>query len=316
MPTTLGIDTSNYTTSVALYEEGKGITANCKKLLPVSQGALGLRQSEAVFEHTKQLEGVVRQALQNFSGKIDAIGVSDRPRALEDSYMPCFMVGHNTARILGNVLDVPVYTYSHQQGHIAAALYSSGKTDLLGQTFIAFHVSGGTSEVLLVKDALQCEIISTSLDLKIGQAVDRVGNMLGLSFPSGAALDKLAQNGSCTKKVKVTMVGDNCSVSGLENQCRALFEAGEKPENIAAFLFGYITELIDKLTESALLRYGDLPIVFSGGVMSNSIVRRAISNKYNAFFCEPVFSSDNASGLAYLAAREKDEFFDYHRFTT
>lgn len=315
MTAALGIDTSNYTTSAALFSNGT-VCANCKKLLPVAEGALGLRQSDAVFAHVRQLDGVLQQAIQNFAGKIDAIGVSDRPRSQRDSYMPCFTVGLSTARALGAVLHIPVYTYSHQQGHIAAALYASGRMDLVTKTFIAFHVSGGTTEVLLVKDTLQCEIISASLDLKIGQAVDRVGNMLGLAFPAGAGLDQLAQNGVWNKRVKVTLLGDNCSVSGLENQCRALYQAGEKPENIAAYLFACVAELVEKLCARAVDRYGDLPIIFSGGVMANSIVREKLAGKYNSFFCPPAFSSDNAAGLACLASGENNESFNYNRITT
>lgn len=315
MPAALGIDTSNYTTSAALIQDGQ-VLANCKKLLPVADGALGLRQSDAVFAHVRQLDTVVGQALQGFDGKITALGVSDRPRNQENSYMPCFQVGLSTAHALGAALHIPVYTYSHQQGHIAAALLSAGQTDLLGQSFIAFHVSGGTTEVLLVDSMLDCKIISTSLDLKIGQAVDRVGHMLGFSFPAGAQLDVLSQNGVWSKKVKATMRGDDCSVSGLQNQCSALLKAGEKPENIAAYLFACVAEIVDKLCERATLRYAGLPIVFSGGVMCNTTVRRQLSGKYNAFFCAPAFSSDNAAGLAYLAMRENDESFNYNRITT
>lgn len=315
MPAALGIDTSNYTTSAALAENDH-MLANCKRLLPVAAGALGLRQSDAVFAHVRQLDAVVRQALQGYSGTLAAIGVSDRPRMQQDSYMPCFRVGLSTARTLGAVLGVPVYTYSHQQGHIAAALYSARRTDLLGRPFIAFHVSGGTTEVLLVDSALGCRVISTSLDLKIGQAVDRVGRMLGLSFPAGAALDDLAQTGRWDKKVKVTLIGDHCSISGLENQCQALYAAGEKPENIACYLFTYIAEIIERLSASATARYGDLPIVFSGGVMCNRLVRARLSARENAFFCAPAFSSDNAAGLAYLALREHNESFNCYRITT
>ncbi len=315
MPAALGIDTSNYTTSAAVAEHGR-VIANCKKLLPVKEGTLGLRQSDAVFAHVRQLDGVVRQAMQGYAGRIAAIGVSDRPRMQAGSYMPCFQVGLGTAHTLGAVLRVPVYTYSHQQGHIAAALYSSGRMDLLGQPFLAFHVSGGTTEVLLVGPALACEVVCASLDLKIGQAVDRVGRMLGLPFPAGAQLDALAQNGVWDKTVKVTLIGDNCSVSGLENQCRALYQAGEKPENVAAYLFMYIAVLIERLYENVIARYGDLPVIFSGGVMCNSIVRRRLAGRHNVFFCAPEFSSDNAAGLAYLALRENDESFDCYRITT
>lgn len=315
MSAALGIDTSNYTTSAALAEQNS-IIANFKKLLPVKNGALGLRQSDAVFAHIRQLDGIISQAMEGYTGSIAAIGVSARPRMQLKSYMPCFQVGLSAANTLGAVLRVPVYTYSHQQGHIAAALYSSGRTDLIGRQFLAFHISGGTTEALLVGSSLQCEVVSESLDLKIGQAVDRVGNMLGLSFPAGAQLDALAGSGVWDKKINVTLIGNNCSVSGLENRCRALYQAGEKPENVAAYLFMYIAALVERMCENIVARYGDLPIVFSGGVMCNSIVRRRLASRHNAIFCEPEFSSDNASGIAYLTMREYNESFDCYRITT
>lgn len=304
MFTTLGIDTSNYTTSAALCTDGE-IVSNCKRLLPVADGELGLRQSDAVFAHVKQIDEIISAALNGFNGNISAIGVSTRPRDREDSYMPCFNVGKCVAHSMAAALNVPVYHYSHQQGHIAAALYSSGRLDLRDRDFLAFHVSGGTTEALYVHPGIKCEIVSKSLDLKIGQAVDRVGKMLSLSFPSGAALDALAQSGEYVGKINVKLIGDDCSVSGLENKCAALYKSGEKPENIAAFLFKYITALIDKMTENLLKRYGTLPVVYSGGVMSNSVVRREITKKYDAYFSDPAFSSDNAAGLAILASGEK-----------
>lgn len=188
---TLGIDTSNYTTSVAIYD-GENILKNCKKLLPVKDGERGLRQSDAVFYHTNQLADVFDEAFDSFNGKLDAIAVSSRPRDVEGSYMPCFTVGVNSARILAKALKVPLYTVSHQAGHITAALYSAKKLELMNEKFIAFHVSGGTTEALLVQkgteNPLDIEIIAKTLDLNAGQLVDRVGVMLGLHFPCGAEL--------------------------------------------------------------------------------------------------------------------------------
>ena len=146
----LGIDTSNYTTSVCLYDSDSGKVISKRKLLPVKDGELGLRQSDAVFHHIQQLPALFEEAFGNFSDNIKAIGVSYAPRTEKGSYMPCFTVGTTAASILSSVLKVPVYRFSHQQGHIAAALYSVDRLDLLCQKHIAFHVSGGTTEALLV----------------------------------------------------------------------------------------------------------------------------------------------------------------------
>ena len=171
----LGIDTSNYTTSAAVYHSGLNLEQN-KQLLPVKSGQLGLRQSDAVFHHVQQLPYVLEPLLQK-NNNIIAIGVSDKPRNMTGSYMPCFTVGYGTAKAVALALRVPLYTFSHQEGHIAAALYSAKKPELLKEKFIAFHVSGGTTEAVLVtpndETVFTTQLIASSLDLKGGQAVDR-----------------------------------------------------------------------------------------------------------------------------------------------
>lgn len=303
---TLGIDTSNYTTSVALYDREK-IVKNSKRLLPVKDGERGLRQSDAVFHHTNQLSDVFAEALDGFDGKIDAIAVSSRPRDVEGSYMPCFTVGVNAARILSTALSVPLYAVSHQAGHIAAALYSAGKLELMDGRFIAFHISGGTTESLLVEKGIQypldIKIIAKTLDLNAGQLVDRIGVMLGLHFPCGAELERLAlkYNGSVT--AKATLKGADCCLSGVENICVRMLADGGSPEKVAYACLMNIRQTIDKMCAVLTDKYGKLPIVFAGGVMSNSLIREYFTEKYGAYFAEPSFSSDNAAGVAILANR-------------
>ena len=228
----LGIDTSNYTTSAALVEPGM-VLENRKKLLPVKPGEKGLRQSDAVFHHVRQLPEVLSPILEALTEPPKAIGVSLYPTTEKDSYMPCFLVGKNIAQLLGKAWNIPVEGFSHQQGHIAAALYSAGKLDLLENPFLAFHVSGGTTEALFVKPDMdgmpQVTPAARSLDLKAGQAVDRVGVMLGLSFPCGPELEKLALRWEGKLSYRPVLKGSDCSLSGIENQCRALFDRGEPP---------------------------------------------------------------------------------------
>lgn len=301
----LGIDTSNYTTSLALYSPGENVVFQEKKLLPVKKGEKGLRQSDAVFHHTRQLPELFEKLRKECCEEITAVGVSTRPRSVEGSYMPCFTVGKCAAECISYSSKIPVHCFSHQQGHITSALYCADKLDLIYKPFIAFHVSGGTTEALLVtpdeEEIISCKLISSSSDLKAGQAVDRVGLMMGLSFPCGKEIDALARKSEKSYKLNPKVKDGCCSLSGIENKAQKMLSDGETKEDTARFCIDYIAAALEKMTDYAIEHYGSLPLVFSGGVMSNSIIRERFTAKYGAFFAESEFSSDNAAGIAVLA---------------
>lgn len=298
----LGFDTSNYTTSFALFD-GKNIIQS-KKLLNVEQGKRGVRQSDAVFQHTVNMPELLSE-LSFTDKKICAVGVSSRPRNAEGSYMPCFLVGVNTALAVSKFTSGKLYKTSHQVGHILSALYSVGKLELINEQFIAFHFSGGTTEALLVTpdkdEIIKAECIAQSSDLKAGQAIDRTGVMLGMSFPCGKELDELSAASDRQFKHKLSFNGLDCSLSGVENKVMQMLEKGEEPSDIAKFAISYISDTADKMTEKIIDKYGNLPLVYAGGVMSNSMIRENLTKKYNAYFAKPEFSCDNASGIAIYA---------------
>lgn len=303
----LGIDTSNYTTSVAAFDTQTGQIVHRKKLLPVAQGTLGLKQSDAVFAHVKQLPQLLEELFFALpENKLTAVGVSVRPRDQEDSYMPCFLTGKLAASAISSANSIPMYGFSHQCGHIAAALYSAKRLDLIGQEFIAFHFSGGTTECVHVEkgmdEVLSVKILYHSLDLKCGQAIDRVGTMMGLSFPAGRELDALSQCADRRFPVKTTFKEGNCCVSGLQNQCEKLWKQGESRENVARFCIDSVYKIVEQMTQNSQNQYPGLPLIFSGGVMSNSLIREKIAREYHGYFAEPEFSADNAAGIAVLAA--------------
>lgn len=304
MPEFLGVDTSNYTTSAALYDSAENRVFQAKELLPVKEGELGLRQSDAVFHHTKQLPEMIETLFgENSISRPEAVAASVRPRNLEGSYMPCFLCGEGFARSYAAVDKLPFYATSHQVGHILAALYSADRLSLAGERFIAFHVSGGTTDCLLCEpdDDLIIKVteLGTSLDLKAGQAVDRCGVMLGLRFPCGAELEKLAANADKSFRVKPVIRDGSCCLSGVENKCRAMLEQGEKPENIAKYCLDLVAETVIQMTASAVSDTGRLPLVFAGGVMSDVIIRDRILSVFpEANFAAPEFSCDNAAGIA------------------
>lgn len=304
MPEFLGIDTSNYTTSAAVYDSDTGRIYQAKKLLPVKEGELGLRQSDAVFHHTKQLPEMIEKLYSEQTLSLpSAVTASVRPRNADGSYMPCFLCGEGFGRSLAAVERVPFFASSHQTGHILAALYSADSLELVRERFIAFHVSGGTTDCLLCEPddehIIRITQLGTSLDLKAGQAVDRTGVMLGLKFPCGAELEKLALNADKRYKVKTVLKDGNCCLSGVENKCRAMLENGESDENIARYCLDFIAVTVILMTESAVSVHGELPLIFAGGVMSDAIIRRQIISRFkNAKFAVPEFSCDNAAGAA------------------
>ena len=298
MKTFLGIDTSNYTTSVALVQDGK-VTRNLRRILTVKQGERGLRQSDAVFAHTVNLPELFAQLGECHPS---AVGVSLTPRDAEGSYMPCFLAGRSAASAIASVLGVPLFGFSHQRGHLMAALYSCGRTDLYGGDFLAFHVSGGTTEVVHVSGE-QIRLLGGSEDISCGKLIDRVGVMLGLSFPCGGELERLAARGTVHAPVKVCVRGMQCNLSGAENQARGLLDAGETPENVAAFTLAFVRETLVRLTCHAKQAYPNVPVLYAGGVMSNRLILPALQLLGECYFAEPEYSCDNASGIALLCRR-------------
>ncbi len=304
---TLGIDTSNYTTSAAVCVGGR-IVLNKKLPLPVKAGERGLRQSDAVFSHVKNLPEVMDAVKDTLGGRVpNAIGVSVTPRDAEGSYMPCFLSGKVAAYSASAASDVPVYEFSHQAGHITAALYSAGRTELLfdDAPFAAFHVSGGTTELTLVTPDCgypRARLIGGTEDLNAGQLIDRVGVMMGLPFPCGAALERLAEEREVKLPgINVSVWGLSCHLSGAENKARELYERTGDTIEVAAYTLDFVTKTLDRLTENLRREYPDIPVIYAGGVMSCKRMRKTLGGRENVYFSEPEYSADNASGTALMA---------------
>ncbi len=308
----VGFDTSNYTTSIAVSDEGGEIVANLKRPLPVRSGECGLRQSDAVFAHIKNLP-ILADELSAFLSEGNyspvAVGVSARPRDAEGSYMPCFLSGVSAAHSFAAASGIPVFDFSHQNGHVMAAAYSSGVSERLFRSeFLAFHVSGGTTEALLVRpegSGFSCELVGETLDLNAGQVIDRVGVMLGLDFPCGAALERLAAEYSGKiKNAKISVKDGCCNLSGVENIASKLICDGADKTEVAAFVFEFICRTLIKMASQITERYRPMPLLFAGGVMSNTYMRESISREFEAYFSAPSFSADNAAGIALLCRKK------------
>lgn len=307
----VGFDTSNYTTSAAICTEDGEVVANLKIPLSVKEGERGLRQSDAVFFHVRNLPVLCERLQEALNGLTPlAIGVSTRPRDVADSYMPCFLSGKAAASSFAAAANIPLFEFSHQNGHIMAALYSSGayKT-LLASPFLSFHVSGGTTEGLFVEPLTQggfsVSLEAKTADINAGQAIDRVGVMMGLSFPCGRELEQLAKEYKGKPyRHPISVCNGKCSLSGAENIAARLYRETGDCSAVAAFVFDFIGRTLDGMSSYLVQKHGDLPILYAGGVMSNQLMRQALSERYHAYFAHPAFSADNAAGVALLCRQE------------
>ena len=300
----IGFDTSNYTTSIASFSAEDHL--NCSKLLPVKEGELGLRQSDAVFHHTQSLPELSGRLFSHIQKEnIGCIGVSIKPRMVEGSYMPCFTVGYSHAKLLSDTLGVPLILCSHQQGHVAAALYSAGRPELMDQPHLAWHLSGGTTELLLVEPDsynVKCTKIGGTTDISAGQLIDRTGQLLALPFPAGKHVDQLSTNAVHTDLFKVKCNDLSFSLSGIQNKVQQYFSACNDPVETAGYALRCVCGAVRNVTMEAMKRYPGLPVVLSGGVASNAMLRNAMADT-DAIFAQPEFSRDNALGVAIITYR-------------
>lgn len=300
----LAFDTSNYTTSVAMLSQEESVSLG--KLLSVPEGQLGLRQQEALFQHVKTLPFLMEELRSLFPldslNTLSAVAVSTKPRETEDSYMPCFLAGETMGKSIATLLGVPCFEVSHQQGHFAAAVWAMGKEELLDAPFLVWHISGGTTELLLVKPEgilTKGEIIGGTSDISAGQLIDRTGNRLKMPFPSGKQVDALSVKGAGTLKPFSVKIQDLFfSLSGMENKVNGYVEQGEDPEEICQFVMDTIGKTLKEATKQARKSYGEeLPVVFCGGVAASSCLRKWIPE---GLFPPPKYATDNAMGVAVL----------------
>ncbi len=312
MDAVLGLDTSCYTTSVALAGEA-GLIGQARRLLTVEAGERGLQQSQAVFQHVNRLGELTERLMREHPDvRICAVCASTRPRDVEGSYMPVFTVSENYGRTAAAALRVPFYATCHQMGHVRAALVDSGLTP--ADEFIALHLSGGTTELLRHTDG-SLALLGGSDDLHAGQFVDRVGVALGLPFPCGPALEALARDGEAKSLLPVRVKDLSCSFSGCESAAQRMIASGQlTPENMAAEVYSAVARTLAKLFENARRETGLERFLLSGGVASSLLLRRLLPARLRRDKCpvrlywgRPELSGDNACGVALIGweARQK-----------
>ncbi|MDR2771444.1 MAG: peptidase M22 [Clostridiales Family XIII bacterium] len=309
----LGIDTSNYTSSVALADAARDVAADLREQLPVKRGLRGLRQSEAFFRHVDRLPALAGALLRTHRDRIGAVAVSEKPRPVAGAYMPVFRAGLRLAALLADALGAPLFCFSHQEGHIRAALHG---TELRrGEAFLAWQISGGTSELLLAEDGgARLSIIGGGKDISFGQLLDRVGVALGMDFPAGAALDALATAAEADAQggaglARIPADGFFFNLSGMETQCLRAVRGGADARVLSRAIFENIADCLLGIGAEAARRYGAREMLFAGGVSASIFLRRRIAAAARGAGPAPVFGDaalcgDNAVGIALLGAEK------------
>lgn len=306
----LGIDTSCYTTSVAVIGQDGSLLSEARQILSVKPGRCGLQQSEMVFQHTRNLPLLMEKALQSDDIEICGVGVSGCPRPIADSYMPAFLAGVSAAKSIAAVSKIPLYTISHQENHMEAGMWSAGGPK--AERFLMLHASGGTTDMLLAQKEADgrylLEQIGGSMDLHAGQFIDRVGVALGLQFPTGSELEKLAETADYMTELPVSVRKLQVSLSGPATAALRKLQAGEDKAALALGVEYALAETFARMLRNGAAAYDAADVLLVGGVASNKFIRAYVEEKLQKrnirlWVPEARFSCDNASGCAAYARR-------------
>ncbi len=309
-PVILGIDTSCYTTSLAIVK-GKTLLGDVREMLPVPEGSRGLRQSEGFYHHHRHLPDLARQladTLPEFR-QLAGIAYSAAPRPVEGSYMPVFTAGEDFAKTLSAAFDIPLIPLTHQEGHIRAAAWASGFDET--EPFLAVHLSGGTTEILgisLENKRYRIAILGGTKDISAGMLIDRAGVEMGFPFPAGRYLDQAAMATPCTDPQFPIAVKDGwMNFSGLENVAKKHFVEGGNPAQTATGLLSAVSRSVGKALAVAMKTTGIQRVLFSGGVSASQYLREHLKNhkqfnRMDTTFCPGQYSVDNAVGIALMGA--------------
>lgn len=306
----LGLDTSNYRTSLAVVSGRGDILVNFRKLLPVPDGERGLRQNEAVFAHLRQMNEAAETVRAAAGEPIAAIAASTAPRDGNESYMPVFLAGASFARLMAAAMGVPFIGTTHQRGHLSAAKKGTALEE--AEDYLALHLSGGTTDLLDVERSRITQI-GGSMDLHAGQLVDRAGVAMGLSFPSGPELEKLAVRGKSEARLGCSMAdgGLRCHFSGAESQVQRLIREGNlSPEDIAAEIYDLLARTVCRMLATGSEKTGKRRALVAGGVASSALFRQLLTQRAASarkapeiLFGTPELSGDNAVGVALIGLR-------------
>lgn len=298
----LGIESSCDETSVSVVKNGREVLSNViNTQISIHELYGGVVPEIASRNHVENISPVMKEALKEANIKMDDID------AVACTYGPglvgALLVGISYAKALSYAANKPLIGVNHIQGHIAAN-YITYKD--LKPPFLTLLISGGNTQLVLVKDYTEFEILGKTKDDAVGEAFDKIARVIGLGYPGGPKMDKLAKEGIPNIELpKVHVEGLNFSFSGLKT---AIINLHHKNPNInkadlATSFEKDVAEILLKNTKMAVKETNINKIALAGGVSANSYIRKAFKEleekeKIQVYYPELKLCTDNAAMIA------------------
>ncbi len=299
----MGIESSCDETACAIVKGGREVIANVvASQIKIHEEYGGVIPEIAAREHLEAINVVIDEALKQAGVKGEDI--SAFAATVGPGLVGCLLVGMNAAKTLALVYDKPFIGVNHLNAHLAANFIDTE----LRPPFIALLVSGGHTQIIKVSSYSDMEIIGETIDDAVGEAYDKVARLIGLPYPGGPKLDKLAQEGNphAFKLPEAKVGGYDFSFSGLKTAVLRLvksFDGQDMPvKDICASFQECVSSTLLKKVKNALIETGYKQVVLAGGVAANSEIRKKIFNLQNEGYevYAPImkYCTDNASMVA------------------
>ena len=299
----MAIESSCDETACAIVKGGREVLANVvASQIKIHEAYGGVIPEIAAREHLEAINVVIDEAFKQANLKGDDITAF--AGTVGPGLVGCLLVGLNAAKSLALAYDKPFIGVNHLNAHLAANFIDTE----LEPPFIALLVSGGHTQIIKASSYSDLEIIGETIDDAVGEAYDKVARLIGLPYPGGPKLDKLAQEGNphAFKLPEAKVGGYDFSFSGLKTAVLRLvksFDGKEMPVNdICASFQECVSSTLFKKVKRALEETGYKQVVLAGGVAANSEIRRKIFNLKNEGYavCAPImrYCTDNASMVA------------------
>jgi N6-L-threonylcarbamoyladenine synthase len=305
----LAIESSCDETSAAVLLEDR-VLSNIIATQKIHEKYGGVVPELASRAHQKNIVPVVQQALEEArisSADLKAIAYTQGP-----GLMGALLVGTSFAKSMALALDLPLLPVHHMRAHIMAHFIRTESSQRIPQfPFLCLTVSGGHTQLVLVKSATEMIVVGETIDDAAGEALDKAAKVLGLPYPGGPHIDRIAKNGDVTRYTFTTPKTDgfNYSFSGLKTNLLYFLKeqhaldsefVGREMEHICASYQHVVTDYLLKNFEAAALHYGVNQLALAGGVSANSVLRSKLQNlcdrrNWEAFVPPFEYCTDNAA---------------------
>ncbi len=298
---TLGIESSCDETSAAIVKNGREVLSNViNSQIKIHEKFGGVVPEIASRNHINNISGVVEEALKQANvtyNNIDLIACTYGP-----GLVGALLVGVSYAKGLSYALNKPLIGTNHIEGHIAAN-YITHKE--LKPPFLCLIISGGHTHLVHIKDYTEFEIIGKTRDDAIGEAFDKVARVIGLGYPGGPKVDKMAKDGEANIELPKTHLDNlDFSFSGIKTAVINLHHKNPNIDknNLCASFEKTVTEILIENTIKAAKQLNIKNIALAGGVSANSYIRKEFINLekkgYKVYYPESILCTDNAAMIA------------------